>query len=48
MTLVNHEPGPSTMASAASTASTAAAHAGASAGMSRMSRTWPSVEAIAD
>ena len=48
MTLVNHDPGPSTTRSASRTASTAAAHAGAPAGSSRTERTRPGVAAIED
>ena len=48
ITLVNHEPGPSTTTSASRTASTASAHAGAPAGSRRTERTRPGVAAIDD
>src|SRR5215475_10707578 len=48
ITLVNHDPGPSTTTSASRTASTACAHAGAPGGSSRTLRTRPGVVAIED
>ncbi len=48
MTLVNHEPGPSTTHSASSTASTASGHAFGSGGSSRMPVMRPPVVATAD
>src|SRR5881398_707652 len=47
MTLVNHEPGPSTAQSASSTASTASGQAAGSAGSSRTATTRPDVVATA-
>ena len=46
-TLVNHDPGPSTVQSASRTAATASGRAGGAVGSSAIDRIWPAVVAQA-